>query len=206
MIINFEKFNESYLNGGRQPLFHHTYRLEKILETDMLKTSLSADKEKSISFTRSNYFTESSNIARLVLDADKLKDDGYNIYPYYEVGNFLSKNKDKNPKKLLNKYKFYTKNNPNLKFRKIVGNTKHIGDSGYELEHEYEERCYESITDLGKYIIAIDIDMNYFEVYISHIKKYLKKYPHIKIYEFDTKRRWDRSKEISIFNKEKLPN
>jgi hypothetical protein len=57
------------------------------------------------------------------------------------------------------------------------------------LETEYEERCYVDIDNLGKYIISINFcegeSQNYLERHREEINKYLEKYTHIIINEYD---------------------
>lgn len=74
---------ESYLLGGRQPLYHITNNLNDILDSDMLKVSTTADKQKAICLTRSSTYNMDDSVdVRLVLDVDKLLIDGY-IYQYH---------------------------------------------------------------------------------------------------------------------------
>jgi len=206
MITKFETYiNESYLEGGRQPLYHYTRNLKDILETDILKTHKAADNEISISFTRSLYYEEHCTDIRLVLDADKLKNDGYKIIPYDEVGNaFVSKSKKK-------KLNGYTKANPYYKGRGVINNvgitakTKGFVDpEGFgELEWEYEERCFNDIKNLGKYLIAIDLSEYYYELYSNKIKEYLEKYPHIEIIKLNKDCLYDRRQDFKNHKKEK---
>jgi hypothetical protein len=181
MIFSFEEFvNESYLKSGRQLLYHYTSYLDKILETDLLKTSQAADKKISISFTRSPYYSEISLAGvRLVLESDKLKIHGYNVVPYDEVGKVVVKKKDKTDKR----FKTYSKVNPYIKNRYIINNVgiKPNNDEKYPLEWEYEERIFKDIPNLGKYLVAIDISEKYIMKYIDKLKNYLDKYPHIEV-------------------------
>ena len=203
MIIKFKLF-ESYLKGNKQPLIHQTNNLYYIIDSDILKTSVAADENVVISFTRSLYFTDASTDSRLLLNADKLKNDGYNIYPFDEVGYALSKganNMDiptKNRNKIKKKLSGYTKVNPYQDFRKIINNIG-IEYDDMALENEYEERCDTNITDLGKYLIAIDIDLKIINHKIlNKLDKYLNKYPHIELVEYNQKNLWDRRNILDI--------
>jgi len=203
MIIKFKLF-ESYLKGNKQPLIHQTNNLYYIIDSDILKTSVAADENVVISFTRSLYFTDASTDSRLLLNADKLKNDGYNIYPFDEVGYALSKganNMDiptKNRNKIKKKLSGYTKVNPYQDFRKIINNIG-IEYDDMALENEYEERCDTNITDLGKYLIAIDIDLKIINHEIlNKLDKYLNKYPHIELVEYNQKNLWDRRNILDI--------
>lgn len=196
-ILNFEQFvNESYLKGSRQPIYHFTFALNDILKSDMLKTSRAADGEKSISFTRSVYYEDyASSGVRLVLDADKLKNDGYKIIPYDEVGRKISHRKE-------DRFKGYGKANYKFVMKSVIHKLnipEWQDEDGLDaLEWEYEERSFKDIKNLGKYLIAIDISDN--SLYDSReeiIREYLKKYPHIKIFDLNIDKLWDRSKEIT---------
>lgn len=196
-IFKFRQF-ESYLEGGRQPLYHYTSYLKEILESDKLKIHEAANGETSISFTRSLIFTEHVSYVRLVLDADKLKRDGYKIIPTDEV---MAK-AVKKPTLLKTRFKDYSKVNFKTPYRKTIHKLD-IKDWEDEdgmdgLEWEYEERCYKDIKNLGKYLIAIDITEDKFKQNKNEIEEYLKKYPSIKIMELNPKKLWDRRKEISL--------
>ena len=197
MITDFNIF-ESYLEGGRQPLYHYTHNLNGIMKTDMLKTHRASDKEISISFTRSSYYEEGKTNIRIVLDADKLKLDGYKIIPWDEGGNALSKQNKKS-----DTYKQWGKANPNIeigddkqRLRSIINNVGFEYDD-WALENEYEERCFEDITDIGKYIIAFDLTKSEIRN-LSDDKtfiEYMKKYNHIKITELKSNL-YDRRNEL----------
>lgn len=205
MIMNFKIF-ESYLNGNRQPLIHQTtkYNLIEILETDELKTSKAADNQISISFTRSLYYSDAPTSARLLLDVDKLIRDGYTIIPYDELYHLFIKYKDKDKntekkKKLIQKFKKYSKVNPHTGLKYMKHNVNIDLPDENQLEQEYEERIYKNIKKLGKYIIAIDIDYSsYYDYVLNIMKNYLKKYPHIEIFEYNQDNLWDRRKKIDI--------
>jgi hypothetical protein len=68
-IKKFEDFiNESYLRGGRQPLYHYTSRLSEILGSDKLKTSRVARPRdtKAICFTRTPYFKHDGGFEKYI--------------------------------------------------------------------------------------------------------------------------------------------
>lgn len=181
-VKNFYEFiNESYLKGSRAPLFHFTSRLKEILKSDKLKVSKpsrSTHKEKSISLTRNIDYQDVLRYYCIELDSDKLYNNGYVSYPVDELGwsgvklkhkgNYIKSNFDS-----IKKGKRGTKHNLNLpKGSDIV------------LETEFEERIYKDINNIGKYIIAIYINIRhsiFMESDIEEIKNFLTKYPHIKI-------------------------
>lgn len=79
---------ESYLKGGRQPLYTWVYRIKNMMNDDVLKMgNPTMDKKfrknkdpkqiKSISLSRSSNFNFHGFGSRLVLDTDKLLKDGY---------------------------------------------------------------------------------------------------------------------------------
>ena len=198
MITNFKIF-DSYLEGGRQPLYHYTtpYWLGEIVESNELKISKAADQEMSISFSRSLYFSDAGNV-RLVLDSDKLKKDGYKIIPYDEVGTVLN---NLDTIKAKEKLKGYNKVNPEIPFKKIIGNNN-FDYNNLALEWEYEERCFKDIKNLGKYLLSIDIRENDYLSHKDEIEQYLEQYPEIKIHKFNRKTPWDR--RLKIKRKEKI--
>lgn len=179
-LYNFNDFvNESYLKGGRQPLYHGTRNLRKILETDMLKTSKPAyDKHNNdtISFSRSKFYTDYDNI-RFMLDADLMYEDDYRPEPIDEVGSALvTMRKDNNPK-----YFGYTKSNIASKITHHKLNIPPVKPI-FDMEQEYEERLYKNLNNLGKYIIEIIFRDEYnVKEYKRDLDAYLKKYPHILI-------------------------
>lgn len=207
MKTKFKDFiNESYLKGSRQPLYHFTNNLINIMKDDTLKPFKAADNKISISFTRCLYSEEFSTETRIVLNSDKLKDDGYKIFPYDEVGNILTKN----PKKCKNKLKGYSKANPNKKIRSIINKVGYEWDKSNSLEWEYEERCFTEIKNIGKYIIAIDLTKNKMNFLKNNkiFNDYLKKYSNIKIIllknnKYDRRTQFDKEKRKIITNKEK---
>jgi len=74
--------NESYLKGGRQPLYHYsrTSNLTNIMKDDVLKMGRVARPRgsKAICLTRSPYFTHDGGVTtspRIVLNHDKLRND-----------------------------------------------------------------------------------------------------------------------------------
>lgn len=177
-ILSLEDFliSESYLKGSRQPLYHNTKNIIGVIESDMLRNRKPAEgygEEQTISFTRNYQFSE-YGYEKLVFDSDKLKNAGYTIYPVDEIGIANSKWKSD---KITNKW--------NYNFRPPKHNIDSITKKSI-LEIEYEERCNEPITNLGKYLISIDLV--YHSVLIKNLKKfidYLKKYPNIVINIYD---------------------
>jgi hypothetical protein len=166
-----------------------------ILEDDILKRgSRGADKNlrkksdegylPSISATRNKNYQERGSI-RLELDYDKLMNDGYKFYPFDEVGNIISKKRltTHSTHDRSGMFKDYKKPfNPLTGFKQPTHNINIKGDKKYHynMEEEYEERCYKDIKNIGKYIMSIQIKRSY-NFIEEEILKYLQKYPHIKI-------------------------
>lgn len=74
MILNFQQWlNESFLSGGRSPLYHATtfYSLTSILNTDALVAN--PEDDNSISCSRSLDYVFLDNPVVIVLDTDKIK-------------------------------------------------------------------------------------------------------------------------------------
>lgn len=186
--MNIKKFNdfvnESYLKGGRQPIYHYTHALGQVLGSDTLKVSRVARPEntKAICFTRTPYFTHDDDYTDhgiyLTLDYDKLRIDGYNIYPIDELGIAFGQ---------LHGFK-----DREYKFGKADIRSIEDGERGPRhklklpnpmMEREFEERCYENIDNLGKYLISINFASGSieFERKKESLIKYLEKYPHIKM-------------------------
>jgi len=142
----------------------------------------------SISFTRSvNYEYERSTSVRLKLDQNKLRLDGYIPHPIDEF----------NGKFKLRKYGLGTRSK-SLKISNNFANSQ--DDYGWACEWEYEERIYSDINKLGEYIMSIqvpNISRYSKELESDELKNYLKKYPHIKMEEYDKDRRW-KVKQIEI--------
>lgn len=188
MIIKkfLEFISESYLLGGRSPLYHNTSMLKSILKSDSLKMSKpscsSHGKKKSISLTRNilyfEYMVDGMSDYIIKLDTDKLIIDGYYPYPVDEWA-WL----DGKPNIYITKNNSYGKSNfPAIKQgkRTLKHNLDLPTDKNYGLGIEYEERIFKNINNLGKYIISISIVGDYNRM--NYINDYLKKYPHIKIY------------------------
>lgn len=190
-----KKFNDfvleelAYLSGHRQPLYHFTYRLKAVLETDMLKmgnpTRGAFGKNKSISVTRNPDFSDAGHIF-LELDYTKLYNDGYKALPVDEwAWGTDAKPSHRNPSRVTNKVTNYGKS----QFPEVLSGrrgTKHGTNIPHKvgiLETEFEERFLTDIKDLGKYIISINFPST--ENYTEVLRTYLKKYPHIKVYNID---------------------
>ena len=190
--MNIKKFNdfvnESYLKGGRQPIYHYTHALGQVLESDKLKTSSVARPRntKAICFTRTPYFTHDGSFTDhhgtyLALDYDKLRIDGYNIYPIDELGIAFRQLKGFKG----NEYKLGKADIRSIEAGR--GPRHNLKLPNPILEREFEERCYEDIDNLGKYLISINFasGSSAFEINKDILIKYLEKYPHIKINEYD---------------------
>ena len=182
---------ESYLEGSRQPLYHLTYRLVYILDSDLLKcgkpSRATHGKDKSISVTRNIDFShDGALISEIIeLDADKLMRAGIRPYPADEIGSVTKNNKTRN---------FSKSNFDEVKSGKR--GTKHGLDLPTDpvLETEFEERIFQDIPNLGRYMMSINLqrpnsNRNRALEVESKISEYLKKYPHIKVFEFDPENR-----------------
>jgi len=182
---------ESYLEGSRQPLYHLTYRLVYILDSDLLKcgkpSRATHGKDKSISVTRNIDFSHDGALVSEIieLDADKLMRAGIRPYPADEIGSVTKNNKTRN---------FSKSNFDEVKSGKR--GTKHGLDLPTDpvLETEFEERIFQDIPNLGRYMMSINLqrpnsNRNRALEVESKISEYLKKYPHIKVFEFDPENR-----------------
>jgi hypothetical protein len=115
MLYKFADFvNESYLDGGRQPLYHSTHYFINILDSDKLKISKPAfdvNRRESISLSRSRTFSSYGD-KKFMLNVDSLIRDGYVPKPFDEIGSaILSKG---------GKGNYYTKSNPKVKKSTIL--------------------------------------------------------------------------------------
>ena len=189
MIIKsfIEFIDESYLSGSRQPLYHVTYRLYDILKTDLLKcgkpSRTSHGSSKSISLTRNIDFRhDGANLDEIIeLDVDKLRNSGIKTYP---VDEWAWKDGKRNLD-VIKKMNFIKSNFDEVKSRRR--GTKHNLDLPKEpiLETEFEERIYQDITDLGKYLISLNFVKEPGAGDFDVVRNYLIKYPHIKVYLMD---------------------
>lgn len=191
-IQTFVEFiEESYLGGSRQPLYHLTTRFVDILDSDLLRcgkpTRVTHGKDKSISVTRNIDFShDGAGISEIIeLDADKLMRAGIRPYPADELGSVIKQDKTKN---------FSKSNFDEVKSGKR--GTKHGLDlpTYPVLETEFEERIFQDIPNLGRYIMSINLERsnsnrNRALEIESKISEYLKKYPHIKVFEYDPENR-----------------
>lgn len=191
---------ESYLGGSRQPLYHLTYRLVYILDSDLLKcgkpSRATHGKDKSISVTRNIDFShDGAGISEIIeLDADKLIRAGIRPYPADEIGSVTKQDKTRN---------FSKSNFDEVKSGKR--GTKHGLDLPTDpvLETEFEERIFQDIPNLGRYMMSINLQRsnsnrnrafrNRALEIESKISEYLKKYPHIKVFEYDPENRRKRT-------------
>jgi hypothetical protein len=201
-LLKYKIFEEeSYLKGGRAPIYHYTHRLEDIIKSDMLKIGTPARGPLGICVTRQKEFGDHSmhGSCRLVLDVDKLKSDGYNPQPVDEIGlaQFYTKNGRerlrKNPAPKNSEISNHMKSNFD-EFKKGMRGTYHgiedlpkIGD--ITLPYEYEERIYRDIKNIGKYIISIDFPKGSI-IDTKLIKEYQVKYPQIEVKYYNPKKPW----------------
>ena len=191
-----EFIEESYLSGSRQPIYHITYRLQSILLTDLLKcgkpSRASHGSDKSISLTRNIDFSDVPAGEIIELDVDKLRNSGIKTYP---VDEWAWKSGKRNIDVVKN-MSFIKSNFDEVKSGKR--GTKHNLDlpKEFTLETEFEERIYQDVPNLGKYIISLNFEKEPWMVSKTDfdvIKNYLKKYPHIKIYLIDKDNRRKRT-------------
>lgn len=181
-VKSYSNFNESYLEGSRQPIYHHTKSLVDIINDDVLKMSTPAypSNRKSISLTRYNDYGDGSYSYTIELDSDLLLRDGYRSYPVDEIGMAGDKSNDIIPNKKLN----YSKSNWKNQLSGVRG-TRYKNSNGpwITLEVEFEERIYKDIINLGKYIRKIYIRGYLENVNLDIIKEYVEKYPHIEVFK-----------------------
>jgi hypothetical protein len=207
MIIKrfIDFINESYLKGGRQPLYHYTFlfRLSSIIESDTLKMGNPARPRgsKAICVTRNPHFSHDGAEleCRIVLDYDKLKNDGYRSHPFDEVGTVTKTTKSMN----LIKSHF-----PSIKQgKRNIHHGLDLPKIGDGLEVEFEERIYRNINNIGKYIISIEFSNESALLGLNGLYKYLEEYPHIRIKVFDKKYK-SQTKDITseLIDKEKSLN
>lgn len=199
-IQTFVEFiDESYLKGSRQPLYHLTYRLGAILDSDLLKCGKPArsthGKDRSISVTRNIDFShDGANLSEIIeLDADKLMRAGIRPYPADELGSVIKQNKSMN---------FSKSNFDEVKSGKR--GTKHGLDlpTRPTLETEFEERIFQDVPNLGRYVMSINLEINKLHGYPelkNKISEYLKKYTHIKVFEFNQENRRKRTDITHLF-------
>jgi hypothetical protein len=195
--LNYIQTFESYLKGGRAPLYHFIINgssaFKSIIKDDTLKRGQHGiDKNlrkkgqsgyiPSISVTRNRNYTDRGSI-RLELDNDLLFEDKYQSEPFDEMGVAISRRG-----KFGNKYSKHM--NPfygfkTIKHGKSISIKKREGGRDFDMEEEFEERFYEDIVNLGKYIMSIKFGgfegMDYRGYVTKSLKKYIEKYPHIKI-------------------------
>lgn len=198
MISNFNDYiAESYLKGGRQPLYHYTRYFDQVIQHDTLKVSTPTYGDDCICFTRSLYYETHASNYRFVLDSELLKRDGYKVLPHDEIGTAYAENGGFN-----NEFrKRYTKSNPFIDGKFVVNNVGIVEpteDKYGGVEWEYEERLHKNITNLGKYLIAIDVTDRGLNSNPKLIKEYLVKYPHIEIISLDSKKLYDRRNIIDF--------
>lgn len=210
MIKNFKEFvNESYLKGGRMPLYHFTARTYDIIKSDRLKVSIAAeeykDYKKSLSLTRNYFFYDYMGYDRIELDTDLLIKYGYKPTPVDEValperGRTKNINLSKSNIDSFRKAKRGTRHN--------IKTLPHVKD--VILEYEFEERIFKDIEKLGRFIISIVYCKTNYQ-HKSNLEKnkfsdYLEKYPHIKIYSYsdDIHKLTDETQEFRKENNLKL--
>ena len=186
----FLKIEESYLKGGRQPLYTWIYDIKKLIKTDSLnrgnpaldKNNIDSEEPgqlKSISLTRSSNFIYHGGY-RLMLDVDKLINNGYKPQPFDEFS--TAYNSSPNPDKKSSKHRHYKTG-----LKHILHNTSISMNPLKRAQNgeEFEERIYRDITNLGKYIIYFDVMPN-IGLPKDMLTEYIKKYPHIKVRRLET--------------------
>ena len=179
--------NEAYLKGSRAPLYHFTAKLQNIIYSDKLLTSRpsrpSHNKERSISLTRNINYIEYKGFPCIELDIDELKSDGIKVFPVDEWA--WTKTGEPN-KDVIKKYHMGKANFKEIKSGKRGTSHGLNLPKNPTLEIEFEERIFKNIDNVGKYIISIYLQKHSLERLEKEIHNYLKKYPHIKIYLYNT--------------------
>lgn len=208
MILKYKQFiKEAYLSGSKQPLYHFTRNLTKILETDLLKRSIPTEEthgyDKSISLTRNVDYSDLLTWFYLELDTDKLFNDGIKSYPVDESGWTSVSHKVSDNKTQKSNFDSVKSGLRGTKHNLNLPNVREV-----MLETEFEERIYKDIPNLGKYIISIGINNNFISEdfiikYNTLFNNYLEKYPQIKIFEFDNKNHRSK-KDITYKFKEEI--
>ena len=154
-IFNFKQF-ESYLGSGRHLLYHtmHTRdHFKMVFETDTMKPGLVARGPKGICFSRSiNWTNQGANYYRIVLDSDLLRRDGYKIIPLQELAY-----KSRSTELIKSKQNVWKGNIELYKKGRIHPHNINGLRKDAVMETEFEERILEPITNVGKYILYIDI-------------------------------------------------
>lgn len=189
MLYNKERDMVHLFKEGFTPLFKVSISNE-VFKQDLLdiKYCWAARGEKGHCFSRSRHFLHDSNRfsgIRLIFNREKLS-QRYRIYPVDEV--CLAKVKDAKKgwyigsKITYHKAAFPLKKNTEGEvLRQPRHGLKSIDFNKCCVEQEFEERIPKNIFNLGRYIYAI----NYWsdkDIYKNDtIKKYLEKYPHIKV-------------------------
>lgn len=185
---------ESFLEGGYEPLYRYTPKFfeDEMIHDRMIRRIPCDEKSRErhedgykakscICLTRSPEYSE-YRCVRLKFDQNKLRIDGYKPKPIDEVGGNI-------PNRKLG-YKLARKFTISPTVLKKI--------DGCWLSWEFEERIYSDINKLGKYIMSIQVPdgKEYMFDDNSELKKYLEKYPHIKleIYDLDQRRK---TKEIT---------
>ena len=195
---------ESFLESGYSPLYRYSpYFFSHDMLNDRIIARIPCNEEvyarknknyvpkKCVCLTRNiNYTCQNSKRVRIKLDQNKLRENGY-----------VPKSVDefRNPLRKLGKIGM------EMGLKKIPDENKERYYSRYDMEFEYEERIYSDIDKLGKYILSIQFsntdksssNINQTKETFSNFKKYLDKYPHIKVEEYDMKNRW-KIKKLNI--------
>ncbi len=205
-IRKFLQFiEESYLEGSRAPLYHITHKLAAILASDTLKmgkpSRASHGNEKSISLTRNIDFTNDGFIMDILeIDSDALRKAGIKSYPVDEIMWDSGKRNDYvvKVKRNLSKSGFD-------EFKKGMRGTKHGTDMPKEwsLEYEYEERIYQDVENLGRYIMSISLRDIPNVFFVNEMSAYLEKYPHIRVFLIEGKNARKRKDITDMFVKTK---
>jgi len=181
-VIYLKTF-ESYLSGGRQPLYTWVVDFKRMIESDQLnvgnptydknhKKRSDTDQLKSISLSRSSSFIYYKTY-RIVLDTNKLIKDGYIPEPFDEFSAAFNSKLGNTSKPRHFKYLKAIRHGLNIKFDPKIND-----------EEEYEERIYKDIKDIGKYILYINMQPDTLDRISPLVVEYIKKYPHIEIRKF----------------------
>jgi KaiC/GvpD/RAD55 family RecA-like ATPase len=73
----------------------------------------------------------------------------------------------------------------------------------WSLEYEYEERIYQDVENLGRYIMSISLRDIPNVFFVNEMSAYLEKYPHIRVFLIEGKNARKRKDITDMFVKTK---
>ena len=175
MILNFQQWlNESFLSGGRSPLYHATtfYSLTSILNTNAIVGN--PDDNDTISCSRSLDYVFLDHPVVIALDAEKLRVH-HHVHPFDWAG--------------VNRNSYHPKSDPHrpLDFE----DEDRVDGDIYPLDkYVVEILMYERPLKTPQTVNMRNL--------ISAIEKYLVKYPHVKFKTYDSDRRVTKSYQLPL--------